>query len=178
MNAYHLMISALILMNSACTMISDNRHVSPSGKYSITFHEAKGESDSYYQIHNKDRPDFQYGSIGGSTPLNDKDIIWSPTEKTCLIIEKRPGHVGLENGYGTIRILYVVQIHDDRECHQIYMRPLERKYFNQEKAGILRINDEKVTFYFTDESVTKEWSIENLIKESYPDNYQDNEIID
>jgi hypothetical protein len=26
--------------------------------------------------------------------------------------------------------------------------------------------------------VTKEWSIENLIKESYPDNYQDHEIID
>lgn len=178
MNAYHLMISALILMNSACTTIGENHHISPSGKYSITFHEAIGESDSYYQIHNKDRPDFQYGSIGGSTPLNDKDIIWSPTEKTCLIIEKRPGYVGLENGDGTIRILYVVQINEDRECHQIYMRPFERKYFNQEKASILRINDEKVTFYFADETVTKEWSIVNLIKESYPDNYQDNEIID
>jgi hypothetical protein len=58
------------------------------------------------------------------------------------------------------------------------MRPFERKYFNQEKAGILRINDEKVTFSFRDKTVTKEWSIENLIKESYPDNYQDHEIID
>lgn len=178
-------LAAISLTISACTTVGDNRHVSPSGKYSINFYEAisvgDADLDSYYQIVNSDRPDIQYSSIGGATPLNDKDIFWSPTEKTCIILENRPGAVGLQSGSGSIRILWIVRINESIEYHQIYMRPFERQYFKEEKINVLSASDVGVTFQAVNEQVTKEFSIENLIEESYQQdarNLKDDEIHD
>lgn len=155
--------------------------MSPSGKYSITFYEAKGEGDSYYQIENKVRPDIQYSSIGGATPLVNSDILWSPTEKTCVILEKRPGSIGLQNGSGLIRILYVVTLDEDRKYHMIYMRPFERQYFKEEEIKVLSVSDAGVAFQAVNEHVTQDFGIEKLISESYQQdskNFKDNEILD
>ncbi len=178
-------LAALTMTISACTTIGDNRHVSPSGKYSINFYEATSvgdaDQDSYYQIVNSDRPDIQYFSIGGATPLNDNDIFWSPTEKTCVILENRPGAVGLQSGSGSIRILYIVRINENIEDHHVYMRPFERQYFKEKKINVLSVSDAAVTFQVANEQVTNDFSIESLIEESYrqnAQNFKDDEILD
>jgi hypothetical protein len=179
MNLNRIIIAALIVAISACATVEDSQHLSPSRKYAINFYEARGESDSYYQILNLEQPDITYSSIGGATPLNNHDIYWSPTEKTCAILENRPGSVGLQNGTGLIRILYIVSIKGDREYHQIYMRPFESQYFNGEKVKVSQISDKLVRFEGVDQQFSREFSIASLIDYSYQQgvkNFKDNEI--
>jgi hypothetical protein len=61
------------------------------------------------------------------------------------------------------------------------MRPFERQYFKEEKINVLSASDVGVTFQAVNEQVTKEFSIENLIEESYQQdarNLKDDEIHD
>ncbi|QTN33427.1 hypothetical protein HZ994_14245 [Akkermansiaceae bacterium] len=181
MKTYQSIFAAQVLMVSACTTAVDNRHVSASGKYEIRFFEAKGESDSRYQIRNRGRPNLHYPSPGGATPLASEYISWSPTEKTCAIIERRPGSIGLPNGTGLIRILYIVSIAENSGYHQIYMRPFEVLHFNDEKVRVLSVSDEVLRFRSASGRITKEFGIDAMVEEShrqYALNLKDDEILD
>jgi hypothetical protein len=159
MKLHRFILAALILTISACTTIGDNQHRSPSGKYAIDFYQAQGESDSYYQIVNSQRPDFQYSSLGGATRLDDCSIFWSPTERTCLIHENR---------FGPWRVLHLVILPEqgDREYYEIHMRPLEKQHFRQEKIKAIYLSDEGVVFQLVDKNAKMKFSIKNLIAES------------
>jgi hypothetical protein len=181
MKSHCFLLAAPILLICACASVSDHPHLSPSGKYAITFYEAKGEADSYYQMVDHAHPEIRYASIGGATPLDDGDMIWSPTEKTCVILENRPGSVGLQNGTGQIRILYIVTLKEDSEYHMIYLRPFERHYFKEKKIKVFSVSDARVTFQVVNEQGTKDFSMEKLIEESHrqnAQNYHDHEILD
>jgi hypothetical protein len=159
MKLHRIILAALILTISACTTVGDNQHRSPSGKYAIYFYQARGESDSYYQIVDNRRPDFQYSSLGGATRLDDSSIFWSPTERTCIIHENR---------FGPWRVLHLIILPDqeDRECYEIHMRPLEKQLFRQEKIKAVSLSDEDAVFQSMGNAEKIKVSIKNLIAES------------
>jgi len=153
--------AVLLLAMSACSPVSERAHVSPSGKYSIRFYEAvsvgDADQDSCYQLSNNWNPDIHYSSIGGSTSLDGNSIIWSSTEKTVVIQENR---------FESTRILHLVVLNSDRDCYSLYMRLLEKRHFNHEKAKVVSVSDERVTFQGVNGRGGMEFRVEDLIAES------------
>lgn len=159
MKPHRFILSALILTISACATTGDNQYLSPSGRYAIHFYQARGESDSCYQIVDNHRPNYPYSSLGGATPLDESNIFWSQTERTCLIHENR---------FGPWRVLHLVILpeDEDRESYEIHMRPLEKQLFRQEKIKAVSLSDEEALFQSVDSNAQMRCSIKNLIAES------------
>jgi len=169
MKRYHSIVALiLLLMFSACSSVSTQPRMSPSGRYDVRFVKGNFQDldfpdpkDAFYSITDQWFPGRNYSiSSEDDKKLKSDSIVWSPTEKVFVI---RQSDFGMNRRF----VLVVWNRYAKRfDIHVIFMRPIEQSYFDCHRAVIASVSEQSVVFKAAHFNATKEISLKELIAES------------
>jgi len=163
------LIASLLLVSCASQQSQTLR--SPSGKFVVSYDGGGAEMDaSYYFSGPGDKAGFSISS-GADTPFDRSRFLWSPSEKTLLVLQNEGKTyeqfvlIRLDQGEGAV----------DEEGNRfsvIGIRPFEELYFGGSSVTVNSVSDSDVTFLFNEGRIMrialKDLRAESLRQEGLP----------